>query len=367
MENPEMSRAGVATSQPDEPILLDVHDLQVHYRQARQLGHARVVLPAVNGVSLELRRGQTLGLVGESGCGKSTLAKALVRLEPATGGQIYYNGVDVLSMSERQFTPLRSRIQMVFQDSLNSLNPRLTIGYTIAEPLLVHRVVPKRQVKQRVTELLLRVGLNPDLMTQRPTQLSGGQRQRVNIARALAPEPEVIIADEPTSALDASVQAQILNLLRELQRDTKVTYLFISHDLGVVRRMSSWVAVMYLGQLVESGPRDVVYDWPRHPYTQALLEAAPSPDPRRERLRRQAPIPGEIPSAIAPPSGCHFHPRCRLAQDVCAVDAPALREVGPGHLSACHFAEELHPRDIRVRGGQPGVVSQVRLLGDRDT
>jgi oligopeptide/dipeptide ABC transporter ATP-binding protein len=335
----ELDRAPEA--RPDTgSVLLDVRDLHVTYRQGRPGSRRRNEIRAVDGVCLQLRRGETLGLVGESGSGKSTLAKTLVRLESATAGQVLFDGRDVLSMGEREFTPLRRRIQMVFQDSLNSLNPRRTIGYALAEPLIVHHVVPKARVRQRVAELMERVGLSPDLMDNRPTQLSGGQRQRVNIARALAPQPELIIADEPTSALDVSVQAQILNLLRDLQRETGVTYLFISHDLGVVRRMSSRVAVMYLGQVVESGPRDEVYGSPRHPYTRALLQAAPRPDPQRERLRRQAPIPGEVPSAGSPPPGCRFHPRCRLSRETCTVTPPALREIEIDHFSACHYAEE---------------------------
>ena len=347
MDRPDQSGRRLESSGTDG-VLLDVQDLRVTYRQGRPGSRRRHEIRAVDGVRLQLRRGETFGLVGESGSGKSTLAKALVRLESASGGQVFFDGRDVLAMSEREFVPLRRRIQMVFQDSLNSLNPRRTIGYTLAEPLIIHRVVPKAQVRQRVAELMERVGLSPDLMDNRPTQLSGGQRQRVNIARALAPQPELIIADEPTSALDVSVQAQILNLLRDLQRETGVAYLFISHDLGVVHRMSNRVAVMYLGQVVEAGPREQVYGAPRHPYTRALLQAAPRPDPKRERLRRQAPIPGEVPSAGSPPPGCRFHPRCRMARDNCAVTPPALRTIEEGHLSACHYAEELDVAESAV-------------------
>lgn len=323
------------------PVLLDVRDVAVHYRVGGRLSRTRGVVKAVDGVSLQVARGEILGLVGESGSGKSTLAKALVRLEPAARGEALLDGVDLLGLDEKRLRPMRRRIQMVFQDSLNSLNPRRTVGYAIAEPLLVHSVVPRSQVGSRVVELLTMVGLDPTFAVRRPTQLSGGQRQRVNIARALAPEPELLIADEPTSALDVSVQAQILNLLRELQRTTGVACLFISHDLGVVRRMASRVAVLYLGRVVETGSREELYAAPRHPYTRALLEAAPHADPRRERQRRKAPIPGEVPSALMPPSGCHFHPRCPMSRERCTKDDPALRETVTGHFSACHYAEEL--------------------------
>lgn len=323
------------------PPLLDVRDVAVHYKVGGPLGRKRGIVKAVDGVSLRIERGEILGLVGESGSGKSTLAKALVRLEPATRGEALLDGVDLLNLEEKRLKPMRRRIQMVFQDSLNSLNPRRTVGYAVAEPLLVHNIVPRAQMAGRVGELLSLVGLDPTFAVRRPTQLSGGQRQRVNIARALAPEPELIIADEPTSALDVSVQAQILNLLRELQRTTGVACLFISHDLGVIRRMTSRVAVLYLGRIVETGTREELYNTPRHPYTRALLEVAPHADPRRERQRRKAPIPGEVPSALSPPAGCHFHPRCPMARERCTTDDPPLRELSVGHSSACHYAEEL--------------------------
>jgi oligopeptide/dipeptide ABC transporter ATP-binding protein len=301
------------------------------------------VVRAVDGVTLTLPRGATLGLVGESGSGKTTLAKSLVRLEPVTSGEVRFDGVDIARISERAFLPMRRRIQMVFQDSLNSLNPRFTVADTLTEPFIVHSLAPGRELRGKVTELLLRVGLSPELIDQRAIHLSGGQRQRVNIARALAPGPEIIIADEPTSALDVSVQAQILNLLRALQRQGGMSYLFISHDLGVVRRMASHVAVMYLGKVVETAPREGIYRQPMHPYTRALMQAAPYPDPRVERGRLQAPIPGEVPSALAPPPGCRFHPRCPMARPVCSKEEPVLREVGAGRWSACHFAEEVGP------------------------
>jgi oligopeptide/dipeptide ABC transporter ATP-binding protein len=326
---------------PAVPPLLDVRDLRVHYRSAAGIGRRGLGVRAVDGVTLALGPGETLGLVGESGSGKSTLAKSLIRLEPVTSGEIHLDGIDILAISERAFVPMRRRIQMIFQDSLNSLNPRFTLTDTLAEPFIVHRLAPRRQLRDRVADLLISVGLSPDIMDQRVTELSGGQRQRVNIARALAPTPQVIIADEPTSSLDVSVQAQVLNLMRDLQHQMGMSYLFISHDLGVVRRMASQVAVMYLGKVVETSARDSIYARPLHPYTRALLMAAPRPDPRLERQRQQAPIPGEVPSAGAPPTGCRFHPRCSMAQPVCSAEEPALRPVEPGHWSACHFAEQL--------------------------
>ncbi len=331
------------------PPLLEVRDLAVCYRR----GRGRVVR-AVDGVSLRLERGETLGVVGESGSGKSTLAKGIVRLE-AAAGSIRLNGTELAGLGESQLRPLRRQVQMVFQDSLGSLNPRRSIGQTLTEPLLVHRLASSRVAWQRAADLMARVGLSPELLHQRPGHLSGGQRQRVNIARALASEPGLVIADEPTSALDVSVQAQILSLLQDLQRETGVGYLFISHDLGVIRRMASRVAVMYLGKVVETGGRGRLYERPLHPYTRLLMRAAPRPDPGQQRQQRHAPIPGEVPSAASPPSGCRFHPRCPMAREVCAVEEPGLREVAPGQLSACHFAEEL--LELNTSGALPSPAS----------
>jgi oligopeptide/dipeptide ABC transporter ATP-binding protein len=327
-------------TEPASDPLLEIRDLRVHYR-GRGLAGRGSVIRAVDGVTLALRRGATLGLVGESGSGKTTLAKSLLRLEPVTSGQVLLRGTDITAMTERAFTPVRRSIQMVFQDSLNSLNPRFTLAGTLAEPFVVHKLAPRAELRDRVADLLVQVGLSPEMMDQQAIHLSGGQRQRVNIARALAPGPEIIVADEPTSALDVSVQAQILNLLRDLQRRLGVSYLFISHDLGVVRRVATDVAVMYLGRVVETAPRDAIYARPLHPYTRALMQAAPQPNPRRERGRLQAPIPGEVPSASTPPQGCRFHPRCPLARPVCAEREPELRLVAVKQWSACHFAEEL--------------------------
>ena len=351
----EQDRQQLGETDPD--VLVRIEDLFVEYRHAGwRSRNAQGVTRAVDGVSLSIRHGETLGLVGESGSGKSSLAKAVVRLERAASGHAWLGEQDLLHVPGRRLLPLRRRVQMVFQDSSNSLNPMHTVGQILTEPLLVHGQVPRNQIKAEVMRLAEMVGLGPNFLDHRPSQLSGGQRQRVNIARALAPKPDLLIADEPTSALDVSIQAQILGLLRNLQTSTGITLLLISHDLGVVRRMSRRVAVMYLGRVIEEGPREAVYSNPRHPYTQALLEAAPRPDPRRERSRRQAPIPGEMPSAASPPSGCRFHPRCRFAQEICHREDPLLRTVGQGHLSACHFAEELAgrgepPADVEMTVG----------------
>jgi peptide/nickel transport system ATP-binding protein/oligopeptide transport system ATP-binding protein len=291
-------------------------------------------------VSFDLPRGSTLGIVGESGSGKSTLARAIVGLERLRSGQITLAEPSASSdPSEQTGKPGDSRprvrprqVQMIFQDSLNSLNPQRSIGSTLAEPVLIHHLRPRNRVRDRVAELLDTVGLSPDLASRRPLQLSGGQRQRVNVARALANEPQVIIADEPTSALDVSLRGQILNLLRRLQREQNLSYLFISHDLGLVGQISDLVGVMYLGRIVEFADRTTIYREPKHPYTRALLGAASIPDPRRPRV---APIPGEPPSPADPPSGCNFHPRCPMAVVRCSVDDVALASSGPAHQVAC--------------------------------
>lgn len=317
--------------------LLEVDDLVVTFTRGGFLT-PRTEVRAVDGVSLQIGRGETLGVVGESGSGKSTLARAIVQLEHARSGSVRFAGEGVLGVRTSS-SDMHRRIQMIFQDSLNSLNPRRSIGSTVAEPLVVHKLVPASGVRDRVADLLQQVGLDPDLMKRRPLQLSGGQRQRVNIARALACEPQLIIADEPTSALDVTVRAQILALMRDLQRDRGLSYLFISHDLHVVRQMSNRVAVMYLGHVVETAARRDLYRDPKHPYTRALLAAAPTVDPELERRRRGGRIPGEIPSPADPPSGCVFHPRCPLRIERCVSEMPALRVLESGHRAACHVAE----------------------------
>ena len=317
-----------------EPVL-QVRDAVVTFRGRGGIGR-RTVVRALDGVSFDLPRGSTLGIVGESGSGKSTLARAIVGLERLRSGTIAVAGAGATEGA----APARRRprqVQMIFQDSLNSLNPQRSIGSTLAEPIVIHRLRPRSGVRDRVAELLETVGLSPDLAGRRPLQLSGGQRQRVNIARALANEPEVIVADEPTSALDVSLRGQILNLLRRLQREQDLSYVFISHDLGLVGQISDTVGVMYLGRIVELSDRTTIYREPQHPYTRALLGAATLPDPRRPR---SAPIPGEPPSPADPPTGCSFHPRCPLAIARCSIDDVALEPAGSGHVVACPVSLE---------------------------
>jgi oligopeptide transport system ATP-binding protein len=314
--------------------LLEVRNLSKHY-PLRQgfLGRESGVVRAVDGVSLTLSPGETLGLVGESGCGKSTLVKTLLFLEQPTGGEVRFNGEMVTAADANR---LRRNVQIVFQDPYTSLPPRMRVAEIIADPLRIHRIGDRASAERRVRQLMQEVGLNPDRGSDYPFQFSGGQRQRIGIARALAIEPSLLLLDEAVSALDVSVQAQVLNLLRDVQERHRLTYIFISHDLGVVRYMSDRIAVMYLGKVVEQGPAAELYDRPLHPYTRALVSAVPSLRRRRERIR----LAGEPPKPTAPPSGCAFHPRCPMARPICAVQAPALEEWLPGRLAACHFALE---------------------------
>ena len=327
------------------PPLLDVRGLRKYFPVTRGF-FRRVVaqVRAVDDVSFAVRQGETLGLVGESGCGKTTLSRSILRAIEPTAGQVLYRTregkvVDLAPMSGAELKPLRRDVQMIFQDPFGSLNPRMTLLDNVGEPLLVNGMRSHRERTERVAGLLQLVGLRPEFMHRFPHAFSGGQRQRIGIARALATSPRLVVADEPVSALDVSVQAQVLNLLLELQSRLRLTFIFVAHDLSVVRHISDRVAVMYVGQLVELAPTEAVFARPRHPYTAALMRAVPVPDPRI--AVGDAILKGEVPSPAAPPSGCYFHPRCRFAQDRCCREAPLLREVSPGHFARCHFAEEL--------------------------
>ncbi len=321
-----------------EEILVDVKDLRMYFPVTEGAIISRVVaeVKAVDGVSFFIRRGETLGLVGESGCGKTTTGRCIIRLENPTDGKIVFHGQDLTELSQKQLIEARQKIQIIFQDPYSSLNPRMTIGDIIGEPMQVHGIIPDPVKRNnRVRELLTVCGLEVGFADRYPHEMSGGQRQRVGIARALAMDPEFIICDEAVSALDVSIQAQVINLLEDLREEYGLTYLFIAHDLSVVRHICHRVAVMYLGHMVELAECDVLFDNPMHPYTQALLEAVPIPDPDVENDREHKVIKGEIPSPINPPSGCVFHPRCPLAVGGCKTEVPDFREVEPGHWVAC--------------------------------
>ncbi|MGK9230441.1 dipeptide ABC transporter ATP-binding protein [Inquilinus limosus] len=301
-------------------------------------GRPRPAVRAVDEVSLEIRRGETLALVGESGCGKSTLGRLLLRLIEPSAGHVFVDGTDLTGLSRGQMRAMRRQVQMIFQDPYGSLSPRRSIADIVAEPLEVFGLVrSRRERRDKVAELLRQVGLPPSTMDRYPRQFSGGQRQRIGIARAISLDPAFIVADEPVSALDVSIQAQIVNLLQDLQEQKNLSYLFIAHDLAVVRHIADRVAVMYLGRIVESGPKAAVYGAPHHPYTQALLSAAPEPDP--DRPQKRIILQGDVPSPSSIPSGCSFRTRCPLAQEICARERPPLVPVGDGHFTACHFAK----------------------------
>ena len=321
-------------------VLLEVRNLVKHFEIGGGLfGGRSGLVRAVDGVSFAIRRGETLGLVGESGCGKTTTGRCILQLETPTSGEILFEGRDLTKLGADELRAVRRRLQVIFQDPYSSLNPRMTVGEIIAEPLHVHGIVRGAGARRdRVRDLLRQVGLLPQHAGRYPHQLSGGQRQRVGIARALAMEPALIVCDEPVSALDVSIQAQSINLLEDLQAELGLTYLFIAHDLAVVRHISDRVAVMYLGKIVELADRKTLYDDPLHPYTRALLSAVPIPDPELEARREHIVLRGEVPSPLDPPSGCVFHPRCPIAVDRCRQIVPELREVKPGHWAACLLA-----------------------------
>lgn len=331
--------------------LLNVENLTKHFPIRRGLLQRTVgAVKAVDGVSFHVQRGETLGLVGESGCGKTTVGRSLLRLIEPTAGrvtlQVENETISLLDLDARALKRLRTRVQMIFQDPQASLNARMTVGDIIAEPLLVNHVGSAAERSDRVASLLEQVGLRRQDMRRYPHAFSGGQRQRIGIARALALRPELIIADEPVSALDVSVQSQILNLLADLREQYQLSYVFIAHDLGVVEHISDRVAVMYLGRIVETGPTTQLFTVPKHPYTEALLSAVPVANPRVQRTRERIRLQGDVPSPANPPTGCHFHPRCRYAQPICTQQDPPLTEVAPDVYAACHFANELQLRGV---------------------
>ncbi|MDP2698372.1 ABC transporter ATP-binding protein [Thalassospira sp.] len=323
---------------PETP-LLSVRDLRVHFSLPGKglFGKPRT-LKAVDGVDFDLFPGETLGIVGESGCGKSTLGRAILQLIPPTAGQVVWLGKDIVGTRDRDLQPLRRDLQIIFQDPLASLNPRMTIGEIIAEPLVTHKAdLGKAEIRNRVKTMMARVGLLPQMINRYPHEFSGGQCQRIGIARAMILEPKLIVCDEPVSALDVSIQAQIVNLLQDLQRDFGLSMLFISHDLSVVRHICQRILVLYLGNVMELADRDTIYAAPKHPYTKALISAVPIPDPELERSKERIVLKGDLPSPINPPSGCVFRTRCPFAKEKCATDIPMIETLGPSHQVACHF------------------------------
>jgi oligopeptide/dipeptide ABC transporter ATP-binding protein len=321
---------------PKNELLLEVENLKKYFPvRGGIFGKTTAHVKAVDGVSFTLRKGETLGLVGESGSGKSTTGRAILRLIEPSGGRVRFDGQDVLTLGKKELRALRRRMQIIFQDPYASLNPRMTVGSIVGEPFAIHKIASGEERAHRVEALLMRVGLSADQMRRYPHEFSGGQRQRIGVARALALNPEFIIGDEPVSALDVSVQAQVINLLEDLQKEFGLSYLIIAHDLSVVRHISHRIAVMYLGKIVEIADNEALYGDPLHPYTEALLSAAPVPDPRRKRKRIV--LKGDIPSPINPPSGCVFHTRCPIAEDRCKTELPELRTLPDGRMLACHL------------------------------
>lgn len=326
--------------------LVDVRDLKMYFPLTRGIVLQRVVgyVHAVDGVSFTIERGQTLGLVGESGSGKTTVGRTITRLYKPTAGQILYDHMDLARLEGEELRQMRRRVQMVFQDPFASLNPRFTIGSLIAEPMHIYNTGSNNEIRKRTAELMRVVGLRPEYIDRYPHEFSGGQRQRIAVARALSINPDFVVADEPVSALDVSVRAQVLNLLQRLQRQFNLTYLFVSHDLSVVRHVADRIAVMYLGRIVELADRDELYATPQHPYTKALLSAVPIPDPKIEKRRQRIILAGDLPSPVNIPSGCRFHTRCPMAQQICREVEPTFeRKEGREHFAACHFSDQVSP------------------------
>jgi peptide/nickel transport system ATP-binding protein len=358
----------MSTTIPTDDVLLEVRGLKKHFPIHGGLLR-RVVgqVKAVDGINFYIKKGETLGLVGESGCGKTTAGRTVMRLYEPTDGEVIFHDpelgrVNIEKLDARQLRRVRPNMQIIFQDPFSSLDPRMTVGRIIAEPLVINKVASGKALRDRVAELLTVVGLRPEHASRYPHAFSGGQRQRIGIARALALNPKLVICDEPVSALDVSVQAQVLNLLEDLQARFDLTYLFVAHDLSVVEHISDRVAVMYVGYLVEMAATEELYYNPKHPYTEALLAAIPKPDPRNRT--RPVRLPGDVPSPANPPSGCYFHPRCPYAQEVCKTDRPPLRDVGSEHWVACHFAEELSLKGVPRLGEIPVTLAPSAAAAD---